>query len=151
MTSPLLLVLLAVGCSLAASATAATDSLVVVPVLSLYGGAAWAINTRIGTPPIDYGLYMDTGSSDLIVSKTNCVGCSPYGRRYNPTASSSAKGTPCNGEAARRHPLSIVRVSLTRTVVAAVWQTGTSSCPCGVHRLHQCHVHGQRAVCRPTC
>jgi len=89
---------------------------------SLYNGAAWAMRLRLGTPPVEYGMYIDTGSSDLVVTyvcvcvpscpavlqqtpdirtrrcrKTGCTGCSPVGRTYSPSMSSSSRFVNCDG------------------------------------------------------
>ena len=57
----------------------------------------WYVSLLIGTPPREYTVQADTGSSDLGIAKIGCTSCGhPAHGLWDPSASSSAKLVPCD-------------------------------------------------------
>ncbi|KAJ7916112.1 aspartic peptidase domain-containing protein [Mycena leptocephala] len=59
-------------------------------IIDLSSDTYYSIPISIGTPPKQFSLALDTGSSDLWVAGTTCSGCSPGFVPYDPSASSTA-------------------------------------------------------------
>src|SRR5271170_462674 len=50
---------------------------------------SWSGPVSVGTPPVEFTVYFDTGSSDFIIPGMKCTGCDSH-IRYKPSASSTS-------------------------------------------------------------
>ncbi|KAI0370232.1 acid protease [Pilatotrama ljubarskyi] len=60
-----------------------------VPLTDLEDDSEWAGTVSIGTPPVDFLIDFDTGSSDLWVPSSSCKTCESH-QLYDPAASSTS-------------------------------------------------------------
>ncbi|ORY89618.1 aspartic peptidase domain-containing protein [Leucosporidium creatinivorum] len=78
--------------SAAAAATSAVPTSAGNALTDYNDGMLWAGTVSIGTPPVNYIIDFDTGSSDLWIPSTNCTAaaCNTH-TKYDPTVSSTSK------------------------------------------------------------
>ncbi|GBE80488.1 Aspartic protease [Sparassis crispa] len=60
-----------------------------IPMINQFSDSSYIASISIGTPSQSFPVVLDTGSSDLWLSSTNCVSCASGTPEFNPSSSSS--------------------------------------------------------------